>query len=362
MRQVRSDLRGFISELAAKAVSGDSFDQCVSHDDVEALRSLMSSAIRDFGDLDVQMNYRGSSRSGWALSPGAGDRAGSLLQPIELRALLSEEFWKTADFAEEFEYAPTMLQPVGGMDAIPRALARAVGEHKIVYSAKVTQLRRHNEGIHVEWRNQRGASFSALADAVICAVPAPALIRICTDLSPPRKRALENLNYAQACKLAFQCDHRFWEQRGIYGGISWTSRDATQIWYPASGFHKRKGIIVGAYIFEDAKCLRFAARSPVERAQHVVEDGERLHAGYIGHVTRPVSVAWGRIQNSLGSWGVYTEQQRKEEYKLLCSSEPPYFFAGEHLSWLTGWQEGAALSARDAAIGVAHWLQSRTDH
>ena len=45
-----------------------------------------------------------------------------------------------------------------------------------------------------------------------------------------------------ADKVAFEAPRRWWEaDLGLYGGISWTSRDINQIWYPSSGFNGKKG-------------------------------------------------------------------------------------------------------------------------
>ena len=67
--------------------------------------------------------------------------------------------------------------------------------------------------------------------------------------------------------MAFQAERRFWElDHQIYGGMSWTSRDSTQVWYPSAGLHRRKGILVGAYIWSDELGNAFAAKPLAQRA------------------------------------------------------------------------------------------------
>ena len=47
--------------------------------------------------------------------------------------------------------------------------------------------------------------------------------------------------------MAFQAKRRFWEDdSAIYGGISWTDTDIAQIWNPSNGYHRHKGVLVGA--------------------------------------------------------------------------------------------------------------------
>ena len=35
----------------------------------------------------------------------------------------------------------------------------------------------------------------------------------------------------------------------IFGGISWTSHQIKQIWYPSNDYHDQKGVLTGAYNF-----------------------------------------------------------------------------------------------------------------
>lgn len=92
---------------------------------------------------------------------------------------------------------------------------------------------------------------------------------------------------------------------------------------------------------------------PEARAAAMAADGEALHPGYAREVTAPVSVAWARMPRARGAWAEWTLAQRSREYPLLRSPEGPYHFAGEYLSWLTGWQEGAVLSAWNALERLA---------
>ena len=66
----------------------------------------------------------------------------------------------------------------------------------------------------------------------------------------------------------------------IYGGISWTTRDVTQIWYPSAGIHQQKGVLVGAYIWTEDIGDKFAAMQPADRITAALAGGERLHPNY----------------------------------------------------------------------------------
>ena len=78
---------------------------------------------------------------------------------------------------------------------------------------------------------------------------------------------------------------------------------------------------------------------------------ERMHPGKGRLLDKGVTVAWGLTQWSEGvgpsvpEWGGGTRTAR---YTELLRPEGPIIFAGEHLSYVPFWQEGAALSAHSA--------------
>ena len=84
-------------------------------------------------------------------------------------------------------------------------------------------------------------------------------------------------------KIAFQAKRRFREEdHYIYGGISWTAY-IQQIRYPANGYHRPKGVIMGAYIlgedgFDRDFALDFAMMSHSQRLEHALASGERRAA------------------------------------------------------------------------------------
>jgi monoamine oxidase len=311
--------------------------------------------LRGFGALDAELRWRGSSRAGWSTPPGL--ELGVPNPPLDPRLLLDPVFWAGASFGEGIDYAATMLQPVGGMDAIPRALAAALGD-SLVLGAEVLRLRRAGAaGARVTWRDAGGTVREEPAAQVLLALPPLVLAALGTDLAPERRQALAAVPMAAAAKLAFQCGRRFWEDDlAIYGGISFTARAATQLWYPSHGFHAAKGILIGAYIWGGPEGERFTALDPSARAALAVEAGEALHpeVGYARQVALPVSVAWARMPRARGAWAELGRSAGAQAtMALLRRPEGPYHFAGDHLSALPGWQEGALVSAWAALDGMA---------
>jgi monoamine oxidase len=190
--------------------------------------------------------------------------------------------------------------------------------------------------------------------------PLPVLADIPTDFSPEVRAAIAAPGYAKVVKIAFQANRRFWEEDDqIYGGISWTEQDVTQIWYPSTGFQSRKGVLLGAYIWSDDIAERVGRLTPEKRLGLAVRNGERLHERYAEHLTHGVSVAWHKVPENRGAWANWSDETRKSAYPILCRPDGPFHLAGEHLSYVTGWQEGAVLSAQAAVAAIAERVRER---
>ena len=353
-RRVVNDLRGYVAELAAKAVDRSALSAPVSEADLVQVRAM----LRSFGALDRDMHYRGSSRAGYAQAPGGGLEAGTRLAPLDLRRLLEADFWRyKSQFGESWTMAATMMQPVGGMGRIGEAFGRKLGD-MITYEAEITELRRDGDRARIVWRHASTKAAHVLeADMAICTIPAVLLKTVPSDFTPAVRSALAAIDYVPAGKVAFQAERRFWElDAQIYGGLSWTSRDITQIWYPSTGLQKRKGILVGAYIWSDKEGRAFAAKKLPQRLADALADGEHLHPGYGKDLRLGISVAWPKIRFSGAGWAEWSRAARTEAYPRLLAGDGPYLFAGEHMSHITGWQEGAVRSAHVAIGDVARRL------
>jgi len=355
-RQVIHGARGFIAELLAKAINKGALAEELSAEDKERMLVF----VRSFGALTRDYSYKGTSRAGYSVEPGAGLSPGQLSEPISFKELLKSEFWEyKLNYGERFEQAATMLQPVGGMDRIAYAFANRLSS-PIVYGAVVKELRRTGSGVAVMYANEASGMSNIEADYAICTIPLSVLAEIPSDLSDDFKSAIAAAHYARAAKIAFQADRRFWEvDHQIYGGISWTSRDITQIWYPSSGFHAQKGIILGAYIWDDAIGEAFGRMTPAERLSAAATSGGKIHSGYQDEVSRGIAVCWQTIPYSQGAWSEWSEDSRRTSYPLLNKPDGPVYLAGEHLSYLTGWQEGAVLSAHAAVRAIAERVKGR---
>lgn len=340
--ELDTNIRGYVAELLSKSLrSGDLSDE-LSRGDQDRLVQM----LRSFGDLDRSYRYRGSGRAGYEDGFNLGRGPSPALAPRELSALLDTDFWSSKyNFAHQTNQSPTLLQPVGGMSKIAEAFQRVL-EPMIQLECKVTGIFKQADGVRVEYRHSSGFRWASDADYVIVTTSAPVVLDMDIDLSRRHRNALAGLSYSRAGKLAFEAP-RFWEEEdAIYGGISWTSEDITQMWYPPHGFHRESGIIGGAYIWDSGPGNRFANMSIEGRIAMGRAQGERIHPGYANKVRHGISRSWARTDWVRGGW------RQGRPNPVLSEPDGRIYFAGEHTNALAGWQEGAVISAQEAVAGI----------
>lgn len=342
IRQVKADSRGYISQLLSQSISQNALDQILT----EAEKTTMLALLRQYGDLQNDNTYSGSSRAGFpGIENNNGENRSTQLNPIQLSNLLSSNFWQQQlNFNEDINQQTSMLQPVGGMDWIAQAFEQRVGS-LITYNAVVTSIAKNTNGVTIGYQDDTGNNHTSAFDYCICTIPTPVLNNISNDFSAEHKAAISSFQYTRACKIAFQSE-RFWQQQNaIYGGISWTNQSITQLWYPSNDLGETLGIIIGAYTFSDTAGNSFAALSPSQRLTQAINEGDLIHPQYRSNVTHGITVSWPKVPYQLGGWG-------RSSPGVLRQSDANVFFAGEHLSVLQGWQEGAILSAYHAINSI----------
>ena len=354
-REIHAAQRGYIAELLAKAVNKNALDDELSMDDKDSLLSMLGT----FGDLSEGV-YSGSNRAGYemgmyglihkALGGKMQVDALTLDQLLKFNAALDGWGNYFLLWGHDLDQQATLFQPVGGMDKIVEAFKDRIG-HLVRYECVVEDISNMSPGgVRVSY-SYRGAMMEPFdADYAVCTIPATVLKDIPNNFSMETQDAIADTRYDSAVKIAFQARRRFWEEDDqIYGGISWTSlNDITQIWYPSNGYHGDKGIILGAYIFGaevpdlgfDA-AMRFAAMSPAQRREAAIVAGERIHPGYRGELEADAGIAWSEVPFQKGSWPGFD----KIPVKALQEPDGAVYFAGDHTSALSGWQEGSALAA-----------------
>ena len=348
-REVDTDYRGNISELLAKAAKAGALDQELSAADKEALMA----SLKSYGALDDEFNYEKSLHTseyrGYAKWPAGGVTARP--EPSDLLdfgQILQSKLWNNLNTGNLTEFQTTMFQPKGGMDRIAAAFQREVGD-LITFNAKVTQIKQDDSGVTVTYipSTGEGQPQTRQADWCICTIPFSVLSQIEADLSPEMQSVVDSMPYAGAVKFGLEFKRRFWEEdEAIYGGISYTDLPITLISYPSTGYHKPgPAVLLGGYSW-GATAQQFTAMSPEDRVKWALEYGARIHPQYRDEFKTGVSVVWHRVPWVLGCYGLWREKDKN--YDAATKMDGRIMMAGEHVSYVPAWQEGAITSALDA--------------
>ncbi len=355
-----------MSELLAKCTQQHALDQVVSQQDQE----LLLESLRNWGALDHRFGYvkgkESSERRGFARYPGGG-LAGKpeFSEPFSVHDVLQSRLWTTLAAGNNYEMQTTMFQPVGGMDQIGKAFARHLSGNVIRYNAKVTGIDQDAQGVSVRWQDTAagGDEQVATADWCICTIPLSILSRIPLTAGDAMTTAITKVPYAASVKVGLQFKRRFWEEdEAIYGGISYTDLPITLISYPSTGYHSRgKAVLLGGYVW-GLEAFEFTSMSPAERVRKAVEYGTQLHRQYPQEFDTGIAVGWHRVPFTHGCFGMWSEQVRAEHYENLCQIDGRIALAGEHVSYIPAWQEGAILSAHDVVERLHHKIVAQGGH
>ncbi|WP_203454001.1 flavin monoamine oxidase family protein [Jiangella aurantiaca] len=336
-RQAKADVYGYISELLVAATDQGALDQLLSANDAERLVGLANS----LGGL-TGGKYVGNNRRGYREPPGAGDQPGTVAgPPPSMSAVLQSQLGTRFAFEFGFDQAMMMWQPVGGMDQISAALASAIGgRRRITYDAPVTGIDNTPDGVRVTYRSN-GRTRVLDADYCVVTIPPMVLKSIPSNFSPATKDALAVPVGANSGRMGIQFKRRFWEEDfDIYGGVTHTNLDVSGIYYPSYGYFSRKGVLVGYY------SGAYTNLPVAERETRALAQGAKIHGDvYHREFDNSFSVAWPKEPHSLGAW-VSWPGGRGAAYQHLLQADGNTYFAGDHLSYYTAWQNGAFLSAR----------------
>ncbi|WP_026260532.1 flavin monoamine oxidase family protein [Spirosoma luteum] len=351
IKEYHNDMRGYTAELLAKSLDQSALDQQLTKEDIEKLVDF----LKNEGDLNTAHLYKGTNRRGYKgkAEPGAGTLPGEVTDPFGLTDLLRSGFmqpvfYNVGDYI--YEQQTTLMQPVGGMDAIPKALEKKL-TNKIIFNAPVTELRKTENGVRVVYQ-QAGKPVELTGEFCVCTLPLPMLKNIESDLSGTVKRAADFVPYIKTGKIGLQFKRRFWEEDDwIYGGISRTNMDINQIWYPSFGFQGKKGVLIGYYNFY-SRAEAVGSLPIADREKLALTQGAKIHAQYPAEFENSFSLAWHRVPYTGGGWATYDDSTRKKYYPALLEADDNIYFAGEHTTYLTAWMAGAFTSAHRAIEAI----------
>ncbi|MFT5823749.1 MAG: monoamine oxidase [Crocinitomix sp.] len=397
-------------------------------DRVEELQSLMIS----FGELDIDGKYiatagtegfeNAKSRGGYSVLPGVA--AGVVADVLSFDNLLESKFWEGTGFYQpaDFLWQPTLFQPVGGMDQVQHAFAQQVAalHGDILLNSPVKRIE-WSESIKKfkVFVSQVGTDklIKYEADYCICNLAMPFLKRIVskelmlngkTGFEPRFKKALEAVFVAQftpskapgykprkdkyvprfladTTKVGWQANRHLWQGSPIssrtmsvknseigvvpiFGGISRTDNEITQIWYPSTAYQDEKGVLTGAYNF-DKTAHDWGKLTVRKRLAKAKKDAIKFNEKFGKGLDDGLSIAWQNMPHIKGGWAYWQAvgdaKYAAEQFNAVTqgtgiydsktgeTSDPCFFIVGDQVSSLPGWQEGAIASAINAISRMA---------
>ncbi|WP_156679118.1 flavin monoamine oxidase family protein [Sphingomonas profundi] len=351
MRTAINDMRGHIAELLVKAMNQGALDQTITAADKAKLMPF----LKLYGDLDEQMAFKGTERSGFGQAPGAGVTFAAPGSALPLEQLLANEQLPFTLFEDNLYMQATMFEPVGGMDRIHAGFDRHL-RRPAIRNAVVRQIRQTAKGVEVGYVDSvSGAATSVAADYMVCTIPFNVLAKIDNNFSRKYAQAIAAVVYDNSTKVAFESP-RFWEKEQIYGGISFVGGPTSLIWYPSAGLHSDRGMLLACYS-SGQRSADFQKRPIAEQIEFARSVVEKLHPGHGADLVNGVAVNWSKVPYSMGpwpDWNAGSANGRQEghidtpAFRLLNTPDNRVYFASAALSQTPGWQEGGIQSAHQA--------------
>ncbi len=339
LREVKSDLVGYTGELLAKAVDQGKLDLPLTAEDKERLVAfLVSEGYLDSEDLA----YKGSAVR------GAGD-------PYDFKALLQSGASSRVRSVMGGTGQAPMFQPIGGMDQLPKAFQRVVGD-KLTLGAEVVSIHQTADGVRVEYLETRtGNRREVSADYCVSCIPMTVLSGIDADLSPEMAAAVKSTQYSPSAKMGLQMKRRFWEEDDrIFGGHLYSNLPIGEFSYPSNDFFGQKGVLLGFY--GNGRQAGVVEMPIPGRVEHVLSQASKVHPQVRAEFESAYSVFWEKIPYSVGAFGTGGGGARLAQ---LSRPDRRMYLGCAAVSQTPSWMEGA-VSAAWATVGALHERVMRT--
>ena len=96
----------------------------------------------------------------------------------------------------------------------------------------------------------------------------------------------------------------------------------------------------------------FGKRALADQIDYARTSIDKLHPGRGVQLAKGVAVHWAKVPYNLGPWVDWGGKNDDPRYSLLGEPDGPFFFAGEHLSHVGAWQQGAIVSSHRAIAQI----------
>ncbi|KAB8067109.1 hypothetical protein BDV29DRAFT_163738 [Aspergillus leporis] len=242
-----------------------------------------------------------------------------------------------------------------GFDSLPRAFSPYV-INKTTLGCRVSGLE-YNETtdkVSVSWRDsplERNASSKEYDYAIVAAPFTKVRLWEMPRYSPLLRRAINEYQFDQSCKVALQYKTRFWEhtKNPTFGGCTSVSDvpGIGDVCYPSYALNKSgPGVVLASFNHGNA-ARSTAALSTEEHVAHVQRSMERIH----GDIAREQFTGiyyrhcWENDEHQAGGWASPLLGQQDLFLPSFYRTEFKTIFIGEHTSYTHAWISSALDSA-----------------
>ena len=214
-----------------------------------------------------------------------------------------------------------------------------------------------------------GEPFSVEGDAIIITTPLHIIRQL--RIQPEKgsgtpefpkefQQAIENVWYGPSTKIMIQSKTRFWEKLNITGGFSKTNRPIGQLHYPTNTpehpIPGDKGILL-CYTWK-SEALLFGSMPPQLAIKEAVREIAEIHPEIEENYEVGAVQAWYSDESSQGAYALLKPNQYYNILFLMLFPWRNVYFAGEAVSFASGWIQGALQSS----LRAAYQFYARNEH
>jgi monoamine oxidase len=249
-------------------------------------------------------SYTGGPNRGYTTYPAGPGVPGTVLGDVpSLTDVFASGVGQYFSFEFEYDMAMMMFQPVGGMDQIPKALTRAIGQQNVMLGAQATGVTDNGDDVTVTYTAPDRKTRTITADFVIAAMPPWYTAALPGNIGADAITALKAIRPSYASKIGLEYKSRWWEtDLQQYGGITETDLDLTHIWMPSYGYLGERGVVIG-YYNTGSNATKYGQMMPADREQRALQLGAQIYGPkYISEFATSFSQSWQYIPHLEAAW------------------------------------------------------------
>ena len=232
----------------------------------------------------------------------------------------------------------------GGNDLLPKAFASRLA-NRIQYESPVVKMDQDERSATVTFL-QKGTPQTTTADLILCTVPFSLLRNIKLPAKFPEKKikAIKEQKYDAVSRVYLQTKKRSWEELGLNGFA--VTKEPVEVWHPTWSQPGPRGILMTYARPGVAESI--TAMKEAERISSAIKQVDSLLPGVRENFETGTTKCWSEDEWARGAWAF----AGLDGLMLFAKPEGRIHFAGEHLSLLPSWMQGALTSSAHAVRQV----------